>query len=441
MPKPAIFISGNCNAAVLRNAFGRVGTLTDVAELFHVPNCYIDYWPEPMREAFGRCSILIVQTTTDAAEFVNWITRAAPKGCRIIRFPPAIYTSFWPLGFNDPRNEITRTIVTPEGLYPHCLANSEVLRLVNNGCAPAEAAQRFLAEFSFNPGILDRFHELSISNQRNLDRNGDLAIADYIAQNLARERLFIAPSHPGGPLFAELFRQLAASIGLNPPSLIQDVVAQLQNFIGVGAYDAPIHPQIATHFKLRWADGILYRHFHEGHFNHDEYVRRYADLKYCHDYYEGFHLLDLGRPQAALPYLESAVQQNPNAPRFQEQLIRTMDGLCPPDQRLQVSQSAVDACPEDGMLWLLHAQAASAAGDPQRTIYAAEKAIAKNIEPACAWHLIATAYGAIGNISMADQAARTSHWQASLPASPRPLVGLTGAEFGRWQMGFGANGF
>jgi tetratricopeptide (TPR) repeat protein len=441
MHKPSIFISGNCNAAVIRNAFGRIGTLTDVAELYHIPNCYIDYWPEPLRAAFDRCSILIVQTTTDAAEFVDWITRAAPKGCRIIRFPPAIHTSLWPLGTNDPRNEITRTIVTPEGLYPHCLANSEVLRLVNDGHAPAEAANRFLSEFAFNPELLNRFHELSISNQRNLDRNSDLAIADYIDKNLARERLFIAPTHPGGPLFAKLFRQLAAAIGLNPPGLIQEVVLHLQNFVGVGAYDAPIHPQIAKHFKLEWADGVLYRHFHEGHFSHDDYVHRYANLAYCHDYYEGFYLLELGRARDALPYLESAVQQNPKAPRLQEQLIRAMEGLCRPEERLHASRLAVDTCPDDGVLWFLHAQAALAAGDPQRTIFAAEKAVAKNIESARAWRLMAVAYGLIGDPSLADQAARASHWQASLPAAPRPFVGQTGAEFGRWQIGFGADGF
>jgi Polysaccharide biosynthesis enzyme WcbI len=239
--KPTMIFIGNCSAGVLRNVFSSLGTITDQYELFYTPALAQEQIHAGIQSAFARCAFCIVQVNQEIKHFTDQIVPQLPPGCRVIRFPPAIFATLWPFEVADPRNTQTRTTILPEGAYPASLAMKPVMQMLKEGVDPNTAADHHIA--TEQVGGLDRILELSIANLRNIEQTCDVRIADYILGHFQQKRLFLSATHPAGLLFGEMAKQLvdATNIPVAPPALLE-LLDRMNSFIGVGAsscYCAP----------------------------------------------------------------------------------------------------------------------------------------------------------------------------------------------------------
>lgn len=440
-PKPSIIFAGNCNAGLARNALGQLGIVTDSADLYYVPRSPPELWNTEMQMAVRNCAVCFLQVRKDTKVFNDWLTSHLPASCKIIRYPAAFLLSFWPFVIDDPRNPPAVRPTLSEGPYPRAVTNRLLLAFLVNGDSPETAAARFLDLDVSKFEDFDRVHVLSLSILRSIEKDSDFVISDFIERSFQRERLFQVSLHPTGVLLAELTRMMIEAIGVKPSVAVDALLQRMRAFPGVGAYDAPVHPAIAAHFKVTWADGLLYRHFAEGSFTHDEYVRRYARFDYTPDHYEGLRLMDEGRPREAAGFLERAVNQNPGSPQFHLSLCEALSNLHEPARLAAVARRALEIFPNDGALWLWRAKACFEIDDDVSALAASEQAIAFGADPTKAWQLRAWLLGRNGRREEADAAARTHSWLRSQDPPPRPLIEATGVEYGRNWLGYGQYGF
>jgi tetratricopeptide (TPR) repeat protein len=439
--KPTIIFFGNCHMGVARNALGRIGELTDHYELISIRyDTGPAVWNREIEPAIGRCAYFFGQIHTEGQEQREAVTRKLPSGCRKVTLAPSFLNSFWPFVTRDERND---RHPSPLGdIYPNHLCNRLILDFLRQGDAPEVACRRFL-ETDIRPLVdLDRLHEIGLAQLRRLERGKDITLAGFIADHCVSQRLFLMPLHPTGNLFAELCRQMVEIIGLRPSAGIRDLLDDLRQFHGVGAYDAPIHPQVAEHFGLKWADGLRYRHFHEGDFSHDELALRYARFDFGSGYYEGLHLFRIGQSARALERFAEAARVNPRS-RY---IALTFARLALDMGKIEEALGALDRvvndqdATKDAELWATVSRGALAAGAPEVCEGAAQRAIALKEESAEAWRLLSLGLGLQGRTSEANAAARRHQWLRTQPVL-RPLVEDTGADFGRHWLGWSDAGF
>ena len=340
--KPSILVAGNCNAGVLRNALSHLGILTDSAELHYAPPDPA-LWDQELKAAASRCVICFLQVRRDTRKFEEWLISCLPAGCKVVRFPPGIVLSLWPFVMDDPRNPPAIMPTLAEGPYPRPLTNRFILDNLAKGDSAETAAARFLDLDLSKYGDFDRLHALSLTLLRSIEKDCDLVLADFVERSMQKERLFLSPGHPTGIVFAQIIGQMIDAIGLKPSGTVDALLQRLRAFRGVGTYEAPIHPAVSAHFGLLWTDDLVYRHFQEGSFTHDEYVRRFARFAYTPDYYEGIRLLDEGRPRDAVPFLRKAVDANPTSPQFHLSLCEAATSLHDPSLLATITHRAVAA--------------------------------------------------------------------------------------------------
>ena len=429
-PKPSILVAGNCNAGVLRNALSHLGILTDSAELYYAPPDPA-LWDQELKVAAGRCALCFLQVRKDTRKFEEWLIAGLPAGCKVVRFPPGIVLSLWPFVMDDPRNPPAIMPTLAEGPYPRPLTNRFVLDNLAKGDSAETAAARFLDLDLSKYGDFDRLHALSLTLLRSIEKDCDLVLADFVERSMQKERLFLSPGHPTGTVFAELIGQMIEAIGIKPSGAVDALLQRLRAFRGVGTYEAPIHPAVSAHFGLLWTGDLVYRHFQEGSFTHDEYVRRFARFAYTPDYYEGIRLLDEGRFREAASLLQKAVDANPASPSFHQSLCDAAIALHDPALLARITGRAVEACPGDGALWLRHAQACFETDEQEAALQATDQAVALGAEPESTWEVRAWVLERHGRREEAAAAALRHSWFRSQEAPPRPLVEPTGGEYGR----------
>jgi len=93
--------------------------------------------------------------------------------------------------------------------------------------------------------------------------------------------------HPVGALLAELAKTLFSQMGLNP--VLLDNITNADYGALVPVTELPIHPAIATHFRLRFIGAEhRYTYFGEGRFTFEEYALRYMNFIWDPLLAEGF---------------------------------------------------------------------------------------------------------------------------------------------------------
>jgi tetratricopeptide (TPR) repeat protein len=369
------------------------------------------------------------------------VIQRLPASCRKVALAPSFLNSFWPFVTQDDRNDLHPTPLLGQS-YPKYLCNRFILDFLRQGDAPEVACQRFLEMDIRSVVDLDRLHEISLAQLRGLEREKDITLAGFIADNFASRRLFLMPLHPSGNMFAELCRQMIGIIGLRPSPAIDQLMDDLRRFRGVGPYEVPIHPQVADHFGLQWARDLRYRHFHEGDFSHNELALRYARFDFGYGYYQGLQLLRVGRKAEAFERFTEATQVNPRSRYIALTFARLALEMGKVEEAMAVLDRVVidEGATGDAELWVAVSQGALAMGAHDLCEGAASRAIALQEDSAEAWHLRSLGLGLQGRRTEANAAARRHQWLRSQPVL-RPLIEDTGAEFGRHWMSWDDAGF
>jgi tetratricopeptide (TPR) repeat protein len=316
LQRPALVVYGNCQAGFITEVLQRVQALAAAYEIV---------WIRNIRDPDGgfrvdtgvvaRTAVLLEQTGNFGNDGIlradGQLRLAFPETCRRIRFPPLFMTSLWPFVAIDPRNQATILPAQAEGAYPNFLANRLIMQLMADDPAPDAVFDRFMATRIRDTVDLDRLHRLSLSKLRKLDQESDVTIGDIVEAGFTRERLFVMQLHPTGAMFARLLRRLLDALGTPHTPDTTRLLDAIARWPGIGNYDAPIHPQIAEHFGLQWADGVRYRYFEEGSFDFESCIRRYIAFEHIREFAFAAELERLGDLVHAEAALRRGIEHHP----------------------------------------------------------------------------------------------------------------------------------
>jgi hypothetical protein len=296
--KPAIVVYGNCAAEFLANELRRVPAVSEQYDVYWCRSFIVlakDDEPFDVG-VLSRCAVLLEQAGNFRDDLQRWggggqqfSDIPVPPNCRRLRFPPLFMNTLWPFATRDPRSEAAMRDWIEEGPYPQWICNSLILDIMKEEKDPDRVYERFCAIRIKDKVDLDRLHELTLAKIRGLDRDSDVTVGDFIEHNFSTLPLFRVQVHPAGPLLRYLCEEVFRALDLSG-AISQERLDELQNFRGLGKYDAPIHPEIIEHFGLDWARNLSHCHFAEGYFSYDEFIRRYIRFDWTPLIYIGVHL-------------------------------------------------------------------------------------------------------------------------------------------------------
>ena len=299
-----VFI-GNCQVQSLSQLYQRFSERNSEETIAYLPS-YEDLTDDGAA-AIAQADVIVEQRLDlpPRAE-IDGIVNHAER-----HFVPLLAGGFlWPFaGQPHPRNE--KPWFMPSGPFDAEMSDSYLNRLIDQGVPPAEAVQQYLALDVGRVRHLDRLFELIMDRQRSRDAACGYQLAGLIEERFRDEPMFRTPHHPNLRLTLSFATQFFQRMGMG-----RSTIKHLNDRVRVTPFpkvQLPIHPAVARHFNLKYADDrTRYRIREEGRFTFAEYALSYMAGDWNRDLAEGIALV--GRDLAqALPKLEAGLQRSPNA--------------------------------------------------------------------------------------------------------------------------------
>jgi tetratricopeptide (TPR) repeat protein len=299
-----VFI-GNCQIYSLLQLYQRFSERKGEEEIVYLPS-YEDLTDD--RAARVAEADIIVEQRFDVAP------RADAGGIATNAeryFVPLLAGGFlWPFaGGAHPRNE-THSFM-PTGPFEGEMGDTYLNRLIEKGTPAAEAVNQYRALDVNSVRNLDRLFELLIDRQRSRDAACGYQIADLIEERFREEPLFRTPHHPNLPLMLHLAGQFFQRFGVGKAA-IRHMHERVRVAL-IPETQLPIHPAVARHFRLTYANALtLYQIHEEGRFTFTEYALRYMRFDWNRDLAEGIALTGHDVSQALIK-LEAGLERGSNS--------------------------------------------------------------------------------------------------------------------------------
>ena len=297
-----VFI-GNCQLQCLSQLYQRFSERKSEEQIAYLPS-YEDLTDD--RTATIAEADVIIEQRLDLAPRADLggIVSNAER-----HFVPLLAGGFlWPFAAQaHPRNE--NPWFMPNGPFGGEMSDSYLNRLIAKGTPPTEAVEQYLALDVNRVRNLDRLFELIMDRQRSRDAACGYHLADLIEERFRDEPVFRTPYHPNLRLTLSYATQFFERMGMTGTA-----IKHLHERIRVTPFpkvQLPIHPAVARHFDLKYADAqTRYRFHYEGRLTFAEYALRYMGYEWNRDLAEGIELA--GRhPAQALLKLEAGLQRSP----------------------------------------------------------------------------------------------------------------------------------
>ena len=299
-----VFI-GNCQVQSLSQLYRRYADRARDEDIAYLPS-YEDLTDD--RVATIADADIVIEQRMDVAPRaeIGGIGTPAER-----HFVPLLAGGFlWPFaGQAHPRNESHWFL--PGGPFDGEMSDSYLNRLIEKAVPPAEAVDQYLTADMNRLRNLDRLFEIIVDRQRSRDEACGFRIADLIVAHIRDEPLFRTPHHPNLRIALSFTTQFFELMGVDGASI--DRLRERLRITPFPKSQLPIHPAVAQHFKLKYADArTRYRFRDEGRFTFAEYALRYMTYDWNFDLAEGIALS--GRDVAqAITGLEAGLARSPNS--------------------------------------------------------------------------------------------------------------------------------
>lgn len=363
---------GNCQAQALTDAFNRFVAPFTGERAFHVP-AFRDN-DEAHRAALERADVIVelvfdFSRRSDPAD----LGLTAP----VIAAPYVNCQFLWPYAYEaHPRS--ARSEFSDSGPYPIQLSDAFLNRLMREGVPEEEAAARYL-DLDINQKVrLDRRLEMTLALQRQRDEKTGFAVADLMERYFREEPIFLTPYHPNRRIFLHVVERCFARL-----EVAEHLIARLPRLIRRSLFlqDAlPVHPRLATHFGLVWAnEATRYPFWLDGDFTFAEFIGRYLRFDWCEDFARGHYHARQGQNAEAIARLRAGLGAYPEADRAWVLLshVYTAEGALP--EALAAAREAVSRNPRDGEYFAHLGNLLTNAGEVASARVAYERAVA--LEP------------------------------------------------------------
>jgi tetratricopeptide (TPR) repeat protein len=251
-------------------------------------------------DTINRADVLVIQIADSAP------LDGLPDGTTCVYFPLVSTDFLWPFGNQPhPRNGY-------HGPFPSHLGDAFLNGLLQQEVTPEEAVHRYLA-FDLSRHLnLNELYEVNLRKQRARDRDTGYELAGLIERHFREEPLFQNPAHPNLLVLRALIQQLGERLDI-PSAHLHQSLERLTSPFPVS--ELPIHPEVVSHFQLRYPDARAARYHlsDTSNFTFVEYALSYMRHWYDEELETGIWLTRERRTDQALLTLKAAL---PNAPRF-----------------------------------------------------------------------------------------------------------------------------
>jgi tetratricopeptide (TPR) repeat protein len=299
-----VFI-GNCQVQSLSQLYQRFSERKGEEQIAYLPS-YEDLTDD--RTATIAQADVIIEQRMDVAPKAE-IDGIASNAER--HFVPLLAGGFlWPYaGQPHPSNE--RLWFLPGGPYDGEMSDSFLNRMIDKGVPPAAAVDQYLAVDVGRVRHLDRLFELIMDRQRSRDVACGYRLAELVEEHFRDEPMFRTPHHPNLRLALNFATQFFQRMGLSGTA-----IKNLHERIRVTPFpkaQLPIHPAVAEHFNLKYADArSRYRIREEGRYTFAEFAVRYMTYDWNRDLSEGIALAKSDLAQA-LTRIQSGLERSQNS--------------------------------------------------------------------------------------------------------------------------------
>jgi len=233
-------------------------------------------------------------------------------GIKRFAFPMVVGGFLWPFSSRaHPQN--TGCPAMPEGPYAVQIGDTFLNKMIIEKVPHDEAIRQYIELDFAKHTNLDRLYNLHIDRQRHRDQQTGYDVASVIEHHFRDEALFLTPDHPGLRVFVALASRLFEQMGI-APAAIKDALDSLVR-TPFPLDESPIHPSVASHFGLRFADAATrFRFHHEGSFTFEEFARRYLAYEWNQELAEGIASAPHEPATAqALALLEAGLAKSPGS--------------------------------------------------------------------------------------------------------------------------------
>jgi tetratricopeptide (TPR) repeat protein len=263
---------------------------------------------------------------------------------RIIDFPHMAGIYLWPYATEE---HINRRYFPTAKSHPYDaeIGDAFLNRVIQEGLAPSEAAERYLSLDILKVARIPRRTEMIADQQRAREAATEVRVADFIEQNRHKPDLFLTRGHPNLELLLHTADQVFEIAGV-PRSLIESLKFTMIRVPDHSA-QAPIHPRIAEYFGLSFVGrDPRYEQFH-GHYTFTEYCQRYVQYEWNQGLVEGIYLAERRQDDLALGYLTDGLRQEPTSAQAHNALGRVLGRLGHTNQALVSFKAACDLDPNN----------------------------------------------------------------------------------------------
>lgn len=418
MRRKNVTIVGNCQASALAELYRDFVGLPNLENVAYFNDHGLPQ--DAVRAGVAGADLIIVQER----DFNHGLApEQLPPGVEVRPFPMVLAGYIWPYA-NEPHIHNQPEPPFSDGPYPSQLSDSHLNRLIARGVSPEAALEQYLALDVARVASVDRVFELYQDRQRQRDAKTGFDLAPVIEAEFRGQSLFRSPHHPNLPLFGVIAAQLFELLHV-PAETIRLALASLRTS-PFPPDELPIHPGIARHFGLAYADAdTRYTYFGEGRFTFAEYVLRY--MRYEND--RGLRIgtamaLGGGDANQALALLDAGLANVPGSISGLRARALMLDRVGRGDEAIGAFRQAVEADPADLESLVALADALAQHGDGAGAEAAARRALAIAPDHAPAHAALAHAALAAGDPRLALAAAREAARLVPGHLAYRRLCGL-----------------
>jgi hypothetical protein len=222
-----------------------------------------------------------ITVATHVVYQVTWNQQSFERrypGQIVIYFPGLRLDCLYPFaGEAHPRNYAAWNETGSAGPFDDQLGDKQLNRIMSElaGAVPEKIYDRFISLDYANLVDLDRIWERDRSRLERLGEIAGLDILGPIDAGLRLRPVFWTNLHPVIDVVRYCYMHIMSQLPLDVPiSTVYGKAFSLHDSLDPA--HAPVHPSVAKHFGIHWADGAFaYRQWLAGSFTHREWTLRY----------------------------------------------------------------------------------------------------------------------------------------------------------------------
>lgn len=205
------------------------------------------------------------------------VDAALEAAARSLTFPSSMLFFLWPHN-TEPHIANRKTKAVNAGPFPKQNGNRWLNQKLAAGEDPEKVADEYINLDLSKIIPLDRMYAMNKKRIEALDAQCSVSGQwPILEQKLKTDRVYHAPLHPANMLIERSVEDLLAQ--LFPERAEFCPWRDSQEAFSIN--QPPIHPSVAKHFGLEWADeNSKYCFWREGDFTHDEFIHRYVHARF-----------------------------------------------------------------------------------------------------------------------------------------------------------------